>query len=125
MMKFFIEKERQLLETNPTMWQNLNQIPKCNGIYMICHIDFPYILYIGESKNLWDRLFKHHRTGNCSSFRSNLLKDYKFNKNQPKDIQIDQLLSECVVRYLKLDYGRKELEEYLIDKYNPTFNRGR
>lgn len=119
-MKFFKQKEKQLLETNPTMWQNMNELPKSNGVYMICHIGFPYVVYIGESKNLWDRFWKHHRTGNCSSFRQNLFKCFK---NDKKDLCIEQFLNECVIKFIELNYGRKELEEYLISKYCPKFNR--
>ena len=115
--------EKQLISCKPISWTNLKEIPRINGVYMICHIGYPNIVYIGESKDIFDRIWKHHRTGNCSAFRSNLQKYYSANKNQPIDVQIKQFLDECVVKYVELPYGRKEFEEYLITKYNPKYNR--
>jgi excinuclease UvrABC nuclease subunit len=108
----FEQKEQELIQATSLMWHQINELPKANGVYMICHIDFPNVIYIGESKNMWDRFWKHHRTGNASSFRDNL-----------KRANLDNVVEECTVKFIVLQYGRKELEEYLIAKYNPKFNR--
>ena len=115
---WFQENEERLIQTESKMWKDISTFPCINSVYMICHIGWPNVIYIGESKNLLDR-FKHHRSGNCSSFRLNMSRS----KFQPSDVVESQFLDECVVKYIKLDYGRKELEEYLINKYKPLYNR--
>lgn len=117
--------EEQLIESQSISWNKISEIPRINGVYMICHIGYPNILYIGESKDIWDRFYKHHRIGNCSSFISQLRKTLIPRKcnYQPQDVMIKQCLEECVIKYLELPYGRKEFEEYLINKYKPKFNK--
>lgn len=118
MTKFFEEHEQKLLAQPSIMWQQLKTCPKDKGLYMICHIDYPRVCYIGESKNMYDRLYNHHRTGNHSSFRRNL---EKLNK-KVSELKLSQFLEECSVKCLPMEYGRKELEEYLIEKYRPKYN---
>lgn len=107
----FEQKEQELLNSPKLAWQDMSRLPKANGVYIIYLAE--QILYIGESKNIWDRFWKHHRTGNASSFRSNM---YKANVDSA-------ILKNCTIQYVQLLYGRKELEEYLIEKYKPVFNK--
>ena len=118
---FLEERFNELIEQKSIPWSELKTIPKKKGCYIICHIGYPRVIYVGESKDMYDRLYNHHRTGNCSSFRRNL-EDIK-SSNRPKETAISQFLDECVVKCLPLDYGRKELEEYIIAKLNPQYNK--
>lgn len=102
-------EEQEKNFNNLLAWKDLKYLPKSNGVYIIYYK--MTILYIGESKNIWDRFYKHHRTGNNSSFRR--IFDLYFPK---------QFLNELTIKYNILDYGRKELEEYLIARYNPLLN---
>lgn len=124
--KFFEEYEQKLLSCEPLPWQKLETIPHINGVYMIWtdwHQDGGEFVYIGESKNLYDRFYRHHNTGNNSSFRDRLQKDIQATDELPQDVVIDSYLGDCLIKYVELPYGRKELEEYLIKKYNPRYNR--
>lgn len=107
----FEQKEKELLNIPRLAWKDMHRLPKTNGVYMIHFAE--QILYIGESKNIWDRFWKHHRTGNASSFRTNMIK-----------AKVDStILENCTIQYVQLLYGRKEFEEYLIEKYKPIFNK--
>ena len=109
----FEQKEQELLNNPKLAWKDMSRLPKANGVYIIYLAE--QILYIGESKNIWDRFWKHHRTGNASSFRANMIKE---------NIE-SSILDNCTIQYVQLLYGRKELEEYLIEKYKPVFNKVR
>lgn len=114
-MNFFEKQEQRLSKQKQYAWAELKEVPKEKGLYVIIQKDENEICYIGESKNLHDRLYNHHRTGNHSSFRKNLAK--KFNESLQTEF-----LTKCVVTCLPMLYGRKELEEYLVEKYKPVFN---
>ena len=113
-MNFFDQQEKKLLKAKPIYWGDINTLPKVNGVYIIYN---ETICYIGESKNIWDRFFKHHRIGNCSTFVNNLVKEYNGNK-----FEAQNYLKNCYIKYIELEYGRKELEEYLLSKYKPKYN---
>ena len=110
---FFFEKERCLWCSNKYAWDDLNKIPKSNGVYMICNGQ--QILYIGESKNMWDRLYRHHRIANHSTFRNRL-----------KKLKLDtpEFFEDVYVQLVELPFGRKEFEEYLINRCCPLCNKG-
>jgi len=46
-------------------------------VYVIFHKSTDQILYVGQTKDLHDRLYKHHLNGNegSTSFKRNLIKD--------------------------------------------------
>ena len=113
-MNFFEQQEKKLLKAKPVYWKDINTLPKVNGVYIIYN---ETICYIGESKNIWDRFFKHHRIGNCSTFINNLVKEYNGDK-----FEAQSYLKDCYIKYIELEYGRKELEEYLLNKYKPKYN---
>ena len=114
-MNFFEQQEKKLLKAQLVYWKDINTLPKVNGVYYIYKKGT--ICYIGESKNIWDRFFKHHRIGNCSTFINNLVKEYNGDK-----FEVQSYLKDCYIKYIELEYGRKELEEYLLNKYKPKYN---
>ena len=114
-MNFFEQQEKKLIKAQLVYWKDINTLPKVNGVYYIYKKGT--ICYIGESKNIWDRFFKHHRIGNCSTFINNLVKEYNGDK-----FEVQSYLKDCYIKYIELEYGRKELEEYLLNKYKPKYN---
>ena len=109
---FFYENEKRLWQSYKYSWNDLHKIPKTTGVYVIGHLQ--NVLYIGESKNMWDRLYKHHRIANHSSFRNRLK---KLNLDTP------EFFKYVYVCCVELPYGRKEFEEYLIHNYKPLCNK--
>ena len=101
-MNFFEQQEKKLLKAQLVYWKDINTLPKVNGVYYIYKKGT--ICYIGESKNIWDRFFKHHRIGNCSTFINNLVKEYNGDK-----FEVQSYLKDCYIKYIELEYGRKEL----------------
>ena len=39
------------------------------------------------------------------------------------DLRVNKFLKECEIRIMPTNFGRKELEEYLIRKHKPLLNR--
>lgn len=121
--KLFEANKQRLFNQEPYMWHQIRNIPTSKGVYVICHLTPDRIVYVGESKNMYDRIYNHHRTGNNSSFRRNL-EAIKFkNQFQDRRVIISQFLDECIVYCLPLVMGRKELEEYLIKDLKPLYNK--
>ena len=104
MLESLVESFEQKQETN------FGSAPKIPGVYALVHNG--KIVYIGESKNLADRVSHHlHRNG------SRLL-----DKISLVESNTDKYLEECTMKFLGVNFGRLELEEYLIEKYKPQFN---
>ena len=120
--QFFEYSSKQLFDCSEVEWteENLMNLPKINGVYAIYH-NSGKLLYVGESKNIYDRIYRHHRTGEASELTKKMCLLYKFKTEK----ELSQYLSECYIKYVELAYGRSELEEYLIDKYAPVFNKFR
>ena len=117
--QFFDYSSKQLFNCPEVEWteENLMNLPRINGVYVIYHSSGK-ILYVGESKNIYDRIYNHHRPGNASELTNKMRLHFEFKTDE----ELSQYLSECYIKYVELAYGRSELEEYLIDKYTPLFN---
>ena len=87
---------------------NLSTFPKSSGIYMFKVND--EIVYIGSSKNLYQRMAKHNtEIRKCSNAKCNPAL-YKFLQTNP-----------FIVEFHLTDNYREE-EQKLIEKYKPKFN---
>lgn len=87
---------------------NLSTFPKSSGIYMFKVND--EIVYIGSSKNLYQRMSKHNtEIRKCSNAKFNPAL-YKFLQTNP-----------FIVEFHLTDKYREE-EQKLIEKYKPKFN---
>ncbi len=107
-----------------------NSKPNANpGLYAVKTNDGK-LLYIGETTNLAERHKTHGRNTYFSALRKNigrsiLLAEYIAPKRFTHDVddQIDEYLSDCFFTSMDVFFGRREVEEYLIDKYQPVLNR--
>ena len=112
------KKLEELLNNTPYIWnkQILKEIPHDNGVYAFCKDDT--VLYIGQSKNLYDRIYNHHFSENNSNLLSNLRELLaKLDINN-----IDEYISSCCIRIIKLEVGRAELEDLAISTLKPILN---
>ncbi|MGY8808652.1 MAG: GIY-YIG nuclease family protein, partial [Fidelibacterota bacterium] len=92
------------------------------------------LIYIGESSNIYQRYKTHSGTTYFSALRrhigTDILNFFLKSKNGRKryftdseDSMVDIYLKKCKISYMKINFGRFELEEYLIRKYHPLLNR--
>ena len=88
------------------------------------------LIYLGETVNIEKRHLAHSRRSYISALRRNVGTDiFKFDfvgkkKFCPRhDEAITQFLQSCSIAYMKVSFGRLELEEYLIKKYKSVLNR--
>ena len=119
--------ENQLLNSNRIKfkkckdWRKEN-VPNEPGIYAIFEND-DELIYIGESGNLKDRMNEINRTVNYS-FRKQFghirYKGIKSRKKFADEVEIlidDYFAQNLYVSFLPINFGRLEIETFLIDKY--------
>lgn len=112
------KKLEELLNNTPYIWnkQVLKEIPHDNGVYAFCKDDT--VLYIGQSKNLHDRIYNHHFSENNSNLLSNL-------RELLAKLDIDDIngyIESCCIRIVTLEIGRAELEDLAIKTIDPILN---
>lgn len=119
---FYKPKVKALFKCPKISWtlENLRNLPRKNGVYALFNNDGTF-LYVGESKNIYDRIYKHHRTGQASALTAKMSEYFHF-----KNItELNLYLSNCYIQIITFEYGRSELEEYIIEKFQPIFNNFR
>ena len=127
-----VEGETAFLKQKYLNWYDANP-PNNAGIYLVQHIK-DGLIYIGESSNIYKRYKTHSGTTYFSALRrhigTDILNFFLKSKNGRKryftdseDSMVDIYLKKCKISYMKINFGRFELEEYLIRKYHPLLNR--
>jgi len=126
--------EQAFLDFPLIHWKQVQSLPQ-PYIYWIEHSEFG-LVYIGETGDFKDRFVdKHSKYTGGSAFRKNVgeiiycMKLHKYKEwKKPRfqaheETQINNFINDCVIRFMPVQFGRFELEEYLIDKYQPLLNR--
>ena len=124
--------EQALLMLDPIPWFEAN-IPNNAGLYHVEHGDNG-LIYIGESSNIKERYDTHSGTTYFSALRRHIGTDVlEFELHvrngkkryfaESEDKEINKYLHNCKIKAMKVNFGRFELEEYLIRKYRPLLNR--
>ena len=127
--EILIEGEKEILSKEIANWNNSS--PESNaGIYMVRNNKD--LLYIGESSDVQERYSTHNSTTYFSALRRHIgteilgfefIDDKKRRFSETNDLQVTQYLKECKYTYMSVNFGRYELEEYLIRKHKPFLNR--
>ena len=126
------EGESEMLNSKSYKWFDAN-VESTAGLYWIEHQN-KGLIYIGESSNIRERHKTHSGTTYFSALRrhigENILQFQLQKRNGKKryfeeneDIKVTQFLNACTFKPLAVNFGRYELEEYLIKKHNPLLNR--
>jgi len=104
-------------------WANLH-FPKGSGVYAIFE-DGKKLLYIGETGNLQKRIEELNRTVN-HSFRKQIgfirFNGIKTSKKFAEEVEykINQFYeTNLFIAYIEINFGRIEIETYLVSKYQP------
>jgi len=126
--RFLDKKNREMFQLN-TQWNK--GVSSQSGVYAF--FDKDKIIYIGETGSLKGRMSDVRRTVNHTLRRTignRLFLNIKgFNKATSKnkfpehiEILINEYMEKLHVAIIPIPFGRAEIEEYLIEKYNPAFN---
>lgn len=109
--------------------ERLKKFPKMAGVYAIWKNG--KMIYVGETGNIAKRIGRDLRITMNHALRVTIGKR-KFHgkkggskkKFSPHiERKIDAFLSSCKISYLAVPLGRIELEEMVIDRRKPTFNK--
>jgi hypothetical protein len=128
-----VQVEKDFLGCEKIKFQRLNKwrkefVPDFPGVYALYEkVGDKYILiYVGESGNLRERMSDICRTVN-HTFRRQLghqrFSAIKTNKKFEKETEalLDIFFDESLyISFLKVNFGRTEIESYLVTKYQNT-----
>lgn len=126
------EGETALSKVEVVNWYNAD-IPNNAGLYYIEH-NIDGLIYIGESSNILNRYKTHSSTTyfsalrrhigtDCLNFELKIKKGKKRYFSYIEDSEVNAYLKNCSIKGMEVNFGRFELEEYLIRKYKPLLNR--
>ena len=130
-MRCLAEMKTQLLEMNPIkINEDISWIKSINcksGVYIFLNKGTPY--YVGESANVGKRMIDFTRTRNHTLRRRIGSKVFanepgfeKASSTKGFSVEIERKITtwccdNLEVVFLEVKFGRKELEEYLIDEF--------
>lgn len=110
-----------------------NKYPEKPGVYVL--FKGRKAVYVGETANIQKRVNNLRSTRN-HTIRRTIGKKYfsdsrsyelaTSNKKFPNEIekQVNKFINEKLqISIMEINFGRKEVEEYLIKKYQPCFNQ--
>jgi len=129
--ELLIQAEEQIFKQKYTPW--INCIAKSvAGIYIVKHKKD--IIYIGESSDINERHLTHSTRTYFSALRrhvgTEILKHKLQERNGKKkyfddydDKKVTSFLHETDAIFYPVNFGRYELEEFLIKKHKPLLNR--
>ncbi len=99
---------------------------KKQGVYVFIHEE--KIIYAGECSEFHRRMYRHKKRTEVSTMRTAIgrsvfgqAKSGKYSKDI--ETKIDAYISALKIKYLPVTFGRKELEEYIIRKEKPIYNK--
>lgn len=124
--------EKELMKTNSFSWFSAKVSAKA-GLYWVEH-NSKGLIYIGESSSVSERYKTHsgrtyfsalrrHIGENILGFQLQVRKGKKRYFSDDEDLKVTKFLQGCSFRPYVINFGRYELEEYLINKYSPLLNR--
>jgi predicted GIY-YIG superfamily endonuclease len=124
--------EKKLMSLKSYPWFQA-EIPEAAGLYWVENIS-KGLIYIGESSNIYERYNTHsgktyfsalrrHIGENILGFKLQTINKRKRYFSDTEDKKITSFLTKCTIKSYPISFGRYELEEYLIKKYNPLLNR--
>jgi hypothetical protein len=124
--------ERAVINTNEYKWFDAH-VGSEPGIYWVEH-KTKGLIYIGESSNILERYKTHSGTTYFSALRRHIgeiilgfnLKTIKGKKRyftENEDTKVTNFLRNCSIKPYIVNFGRYELEDYLIGKFKPLLNR--
>ena len=130
--KLITEGEEDLLNIEPAPWYDA-EVPNNAGIYYVENVK-DGLIYIGESSNIYKRYVTHsgvtyfsvlrrHIGTDILGFELHVRKGKKRYFFDHEDDQINQYLQKCTIKAMAVNFGRFELEEFLIRKHRPLLNR--
>lgn len=131
------EGENIVLEQPRTPWPDA--IPPTHaGVYLVFSANHgasdEKLIYIGETSNIAERFKTHSSYTRMSALRRHIgteelgftLKTRNGKKlylPDDEDTTVTKFLLSCKIAFLPVNFGRFELEEYLIKKLKPALNR--
>ena len=126
-----IQGEKALFNCSHSSWYECSP-PSSAGIYWIESGND--VIYVGESSNIADRWNVHSQKTYFSALRRNIgrtlfgfelqtVKGRKRYFHEKEDKEITKYLKKTKILTYPVKLGRFELEELLIQKYNPPLNR--
>ena len=114
--QFYKESLEALQSCKPYKFTEIKTMDKVNGVYAL-YDKAGEVVYIGSAKDVRNRWI-HHRNRNGSALMDKITEEIGSEN-------LVNFLEECVIKYVHVSIGRSELEDHLIELYNPIYNNYR
>ncbi len=126
------EGESRILNIAFSSWMD-TRIGNSAGLYLVKD-QSDELIYVGESSDIGERIITHSGQTYFSALRRNVGRSIlgfhlqEINGkgryfNPTEDRAVTEFLKSCKTAVFPVSFGRFELEEYLINKYQPFLNR--
>jgi predicted GIY-YIG superfamily endonuclease len=130
--ELLIQGEMEFLKQPVLKWVGA-AVPKSAGVYAVFDNSHE-LIYIGEGSNINKRYMNHSKRTYISALRRHIatnrleftLKTIKGKArylSETEDNRVTAFLRDCQIAFLSVNFGRFELEKYLIKKHKPVLNR--
>lgn len=127
-----LQAEQEILKGKFSFWFDCNA-KNVAGLYIV-RSKLGKLIYIGESSDICERHKTHSSTTYFSALRRHIGTEVlNFNLQErngkkkyfevSEDIKVTEFLKSCTATFYPTQFGRYELEEFLIKKHRPLLNR--
>lgn len=127
-----IEAENEILKNKFSNWFDCD-VKIVSGLYVVRNKK-EELIYIGESSNINERFLTHSGKTYFSALRRHIgteilefeLQEIKGRKryfSEKEDILVTKYLKDCKAIFYPINFGRYEIEEFMIRKHKPLLNR--
>ena len=126
------EADHKILTNKFTSWFDCD-VKIISGIYIVKNKK-DELIYIGESSNINERYKTHSGQTYFSALRRHIgtdilayqLQEIKGRKRyftEKEDLEVTKYLKNCNAIFYPINFGRYEIEEFMIKKHRPILNR--
>jgi len=127
-----LEAEKTILNNKFSNWFD-SDVKIVSGLYIVKNKS-EELIYIGESSNINERFKTHSGRTYFSALRRHIgteilnfeLQEIKGRKryfSEKEDIEVTKYLKNCSAIFHPINFGRYEVEEFMIKKHRPLLNR--
>lgn len=127
-----LEAEKSILNNKYSNWFD-SDVKIISGLYIVKNKK-DELIYIGESSNINERYKTHSGRTYFSALRRHIgteilnfeLQEIKGKKRyftEKEDIEVTKYLKNCGAIFYPINFGRYEIEEFMIKKHKPLLNR--
>lgn len=130
--EILLQAECEIFNVKINLWFDC-KVENVPGLYIVRN-KLEELIYIGESSDIYDRFNTHSKQTYFSALRRHIgteILNFELQERNGKkkyfqvieDKKVTEFLKSCKAMFYPTNFGRYELEEFLIKKHRPFLNR--